>query len=125
MVVCSVLVMVVLVGAGAMAAQHPTGGQMPMCGQAGPQEQTGGPPPAMGRGMMGQRMRMPMGCEMCPMMGGMMEPPEMGMMGMMGMMSGGKDPKAMGRMLQMRGEMLKAVGDIFLKYGTSMAEEGK
>jgi hypothetical protein len=31
----------------------------------------------------------------------------------------------MGRMLQMRGEMLKAMGDILLKYGTSMAEEGK
>src|SRR5574341_1103399 len=72
MVVCSVLVMVVLFGTGAVAAQHPAGGGMPMCGQAGPQEQTGGPPPAMGKGVMGQKMRMPMGCQMCPMMGGMM-----------------------------------------------------
>jgi len=45
-------------------------------------------------------------------------------MGMMGMMGGQTDPKTMGRMLQMRGEMLKAAGDILLKHG-KMLEEGK
>ena len=53
------------------------------------------------------------------MMGGQMDPSGMGMMG-----SGQTDPKAMGRMLQMRGEMMKAMGDILLKYG-KMMEEGK
>ncbi len=41
------------------------------------------------------------------------------------MMGGGKtDPKAMGQMLQMRGEMLKAMGEIMQKHG-KMMEEGK
>jgi hypothetical protein len=53
------------------------------------------------------------------MKGGMMEPTEMGMM------TPGQDPKVLGRMLQMRGEMLKAMGDILLKYGSSLSEEGK
>jgi hypothetical protein len=53
------------------------------------------------------------------MMGGMMDPSGMGMMG-----GEKKDPKAMGRMLQLRGEMLKAMGDILLKHG-KMMEEGK
>jgi len=48
---------------------------------------------------------------MCPMMSG-------GMMGMMGggMMGNPSDP----RMLQMRGEMMKAMGDIMMKYGKIM-----
>ena len=63
---------------------------------------------------------------MCPMMGmmggmqggGMMSP------GMMGMMMGSQDPKAMGRMLKMRGEMMKAMGDIMMRHGAEM-EQGK
>ena len=41
-----------------------------------------------------------------------------GMMGMMGggMMGNPSDP----RMLQMRGEMMKAMGDIMMKYGKMM-----
>src|SRR5215475_12735440 len=55
---------------------------------------------------------------MCPMMSG-------GMMGG-GMMQGGMMPRMMGmmgggqsdsRMMQMRGEMMKAMGDIMIKYG--------
>ena len=58
---------------------------------------------------------------MCPMMsGGMMGGGMMqgGMMpGMMGMTGGGQsDP----RMMQMRGEMMKAMGDIMIKYGKMM-----
>ncbi len=53
----------------------------------------------------------PMQGGMCPMMsGGMME-----MMGG-GMMGNPSDP----RMLQMRGEMMKAMGDIMMKYGKMM-----
>lgn len=53
---------------------------------------------------------------MCPMMG-MMGP------GMMGMMAA-QDPKTMGRMLKMRGEMMKAMGDVMMKHGAEM-EQGK
>jgi hypothetical protein len=66
---------------------------------------------------------------MCPMMmggGGMMGGGMMGS-GMMGsgtmgmpMMGGSTDPKTMGRMLQMRGEMMKAIGDIMMKHGKAM-----
>ena len=48
---------------------------------------------------------------MCPMMGGMM-----------GMMGGQSDSP---RMMQMRGEMMKAMGDILLKYGKMMEGAGK
>jgi hypothetical protein len=83
------------------------GGQMPMGGQ-GEQDQ-----PMMGRGMM------------CPMMGGMMggQMDPSGMMGIMSMMGGGQmDPKAMARMLQLRGDMLKAMGDVLLKHSQAMRE---
>jgi hypothetical protein len=67
----------------------------------------------MGGGMMGPAM---MGM-MCPMMGQMMG---QGMAGMMG----AADPKAQGRMLQLRGEMFKAMGDVLIKHGKAL-EEGK
>jgi hypothetical protein len=93
------------------------GGQMPMGGQGGQQEQPSGQQPMMGRGMMGM---------MCPMMsgmsGGQMDPS--GMMSMMGMMGGGEmDPKTMGRMLEFRGELLKAMGDVMIKHGQAMRKE--
>lgn len=128
MTVCAGLVAVTLIGSSALAAEHQMEGQKSMGCQAGQKEQTGGQPPMVGRGMMGQ------GCMgmMCPMMGmmpmmrqmmgGMMDPAEMGMAGMMG---GAQDPKTMGRMLQMRGDMLKAVGEVLIKHGKAMAEEGK
>jgi hypothetical protein len=46
---------------------------------------------------------------------GMMGP---GMMGMMPMMSG--DPKQQAEMMAMRGEMMKAMGDIIMKYAQRM-----
>ena len=67
----------------------------------------------MGPGMMGT---MPM---MHQMMGGHTDPCGPGMMG-----GGPMDPKTTGRMLQMRGEMCKAMGEIMIKYG-KMMEEGK
>jgi hypothetical protein len=47
---------------------------------------------------------------------GMMEP---GMMRMMPMMMGG-DPKQQAEMMAMRGEMMKAMGDIMMKYAQRM-----
>jgi hypothetical protein len=59
----------------------------------------------MGGGMMGRGM-----------MGGM------GMGDMMGpMMMGQGDPKTMGRMLEMRGEIMKAIGDVMMKHGKAMS----
>ena len=49
--------------------------------------------------------------------------PMMQMMPMMPMMGAKQDPKAMGLMMQMRGEMMKAIGEIMMKYGKLMAEE--
>jgi hypothetical protein len=56
---------------------------------------------------------------MCPMMGMMGG----GMMGggMMGMMGGQPDARTM----QMRGEMMKAMGEVMLKYGRAMEGAGK
>jgi hypothetical protein len=90
------------------------GGQMPMGGQGGAQEQPSGQQPMMGRGMMGM---------MCPMMGGMMggQMDPSGMMGMMSMMGGGQmDPKAMAQMLEFRGDLLKAMGEVMLKHAKAM-----
>jgi hypothetical protein len=90
------------------------GGQMPMRGQGGAQEQPSGQQPMMGRGMMG--MMCPM---MSRMMGGQMDPSSM--IGMMSMMGGGEmDPKAMARMLALRGDLLKAMGEVMLKHAKAM-----
>lgn len=57
---------------------------------------------------------------MCPMMGGMMGGAMMG--GGMGMMGGQSDSP---RMMQMRGEMMKAMGEVMMKYGRMMEGAGK
>src|SRR5918999_633516 len=100
MIVGACLLVLVLIGAPLVM-----GGQMPMGGQ-GEQEQS-----MMGRGMM------------CPMMGGMMGG-QMDPSGMMGMMGGQMDPKAMARMLELRGDLLKAMGEVMLKHAKAM-EAGK
>lgn len=106
----SVMVAILLVSAMPGFAQSQPSGQMPMGtpgGQQPPSQQ-----PIMG--MMGQG-QMPM--MMCPMMG------DLGMTGgpMIGM-GGNQDPKAMGRLLEMRGEMMKAMGDILQKHGKAMQQ---
>ena len=99
------LMVLVLIGAVAVM-----GGQMPMGSQRGKQEQPSGRPSMMDQGMMGM---------MCPMMGSQMDP-----MGMTAMMGGGQmDPKAMGRALEFRGELLKAIGDVMIKHGQAMSKE--
>jgi hypothetical protein len=64
-----------------------------------------------------------MGGMMCPMMGSGMG---MGMMGGggMGMMASPSDPKMLGRMLQMRADMMRAMADVMAKHGKAL-EEGK
>jgi hypothetical protein len=98
-----------------------------MGGQGGSPGQPSGQPPMMGGGMMGGGM---MGQGMCPMcmmqsmaprMGESKEP--MGMMGMMGMMGEGQmDAKTRGQLLQMRGEMFKAMGEVMLKHGQALGQ---
>jgi hypothetical protein len=127
--------------------QHDSGAAPAKAAPAPPE--TGGPQPCMpgrgpmGHGMMGQGM-VGMPCHMpCPMMGcgGMAHPPGMAMMhhmmhqGMGGqtdpasiglaeaMGAANMDAKTFGRMLEMRGEILKAIGEIMLKYGRRMEEE--
>jgi hypothetical protein len=69
----------------------------------------------------GQHQHMPMQGGMCPMMGGMMGGGMMGG-GMMGMMGGQGDSP---RIMQMRGEMMRAMGEVMMKYGKMMEGAGK
>src|SRR5262249_32418162 len=81
-------------------------------------------PLMMGQGMMGQGMCWG-GCMLpatAASMGGQGDPLDLrGMMGLMGGMEAGPmEPKARGQLLQMRGEMLKAIGDIMIKHGQAL-----
>jgi hypothetical protein len=106
------LLAVILIGLAAGSAQAQ------MCGGGAMGSQAGAPPPGQ-PSMMGQGM-----CPMCmmpamaSMRGGSMNP--LGMMGMQG--DGPMDPKARGRMLQLRGDMLKAVGEVLLKHGQALEQ---
>ena len=66
MIMVMSLIALILIGLADVSAQAQMGGQMPMMGQTGQQDQPTGQPPMMGGGMMGQGM---MGM-MCPMMSG-------------------------------------------------------
>jgi hypothetical protein len=108
--ISTLLMALVLIGAVTVM-----GGQMPMGRQGGEQEQSPGQSSMMAGGMMGM---------MCPMMSGMMGG-QTDPMGMMAMMGGGQmDPKAMARMLALRGDLLKAMGEVMLKHAKDM-EGGK
>jgi hypothetical protein len=102
------LITVLLIGSAAAGMQHQMGGQMPKGSQAETQEPSPGQHQMMGRGMMGM---------MCPMMAMMLEPAGTAMAGSQPM-----DPKAVGRLLQLRGDMLKAIGEVLLKHGKTMEE---
>jgi hypothetical protein len=109
MIVSVVLVTLSLIGTTVLGAQHQMGGQ------GGQQEQPSAQPSMMGRGMMGMPMMM---CPMMPqMMGAQMDPLGMGMVG-----GDQVDPKMIARMLQLRGDMLKAMGEVLLKHGKAMEE---
>ncbi|MBI2199087.1 MAG: hypothetical protein HYU42_10885 [Candidatus Rokubacteria bacterium] len=58
------------------------------------------------------------GMMMCPMMGGMM-----GGQAMMGGQIDMSDPKAAARTLKLRGEIMKAVGEVMLKHAEALAQE--
>jgi hypothetical protein len=118
MIIGALTLAIIVIGTAWVGAQHQMGGQMPMGGQGGQQEQMGAQPsqqPMMGRGMMGQGM-MGQGM-MCPMMAMMMDPMGMGMMGGRQM-----DTKTMAQLLQLRGDMLKAMGEVMLKHGKALEE---
>jgi hypothetical protein len=112
------LIILVVVGFAVAGESHQMGGSMPMASQSEAQEQPSGQHRMMGggmrgHGMMGQGM---MGM-MCPMMALMMDPSGMGMMAGQQM-----DAKAIGHMLQLRGDILKAIGEVLLKHGKAMEE---
>jgi hypothetical protein len=113
------LLAVSLIGLVASSAQAQMCGGGPAMAQAGPAEQPPGQPSMRGRGMMGQGM-----CPMCmmpamaSMRGGSTDPA--GLTGLPG--DGPTDPKARGRMLQLRGEMLKAMGEVMLKHGQALEQ---
>lgn len=125
-IACTFLVSLILVGSSAAAVRSQMAGQMQMGSPAGQQGQSPERPP-MGHEMMGPGM-------MCPMMGGavgmmpgmapMMQGPMGSGMGMMSMMMGGgyMDPKSAGRMLQLRGEIMKAIGEVLARHGKAMDE---
>jgi hypothetical protein len=63
---------------------------------------------------------------MCSQMGHRMEHSMMGMQmgpGMMGGMMGASDPKAQGRMLRFRADMMKAMSDVMLKHAAELEKE--
>jgi hypothetical protein len=103
-VLVSIVFGALLVGGTSFAQQGSTGSQMP---QAPPHGGHGGMCPMMASGT-------------CPMMGGGMQGGMMGG-GMMGMGQMGNSPQA----LQMRGEMMKAMGDVMIKHGQMMEKAAK
>jgi|SRR5688572_7244785 hypothetical protein len=115
----AVLIAALFIGmtAGAVQAQMCATGS-----QAGQPSQSSGQSPMMEHGMMKQGM-----CPMCAMQtmaaqpSSQMEP--MGMMGMMNMAEEGQmDAKTRGQLLQMRGEMLKAMGDVMMRHGQALGK---
>jgi hypothetical protein len=75
----------------------------------------------MGQGMMGHEM-MGQGM-MCPMMGQQMMGMGIGMgPRMMGGMMNTSDPKAMAQMLKLRGDILKAIGEVMVKHAQEMEQ---
>ena len=118
------VLMLVMLGAGTALAQQP----------AAPSTQppAGGPMGGMQHGDMMDMCSMMMGRGM---MGGGMMGPGMGMMGGRGMgmgMTGGgmmgpgmmemmhADPKTLAQMLQLRGDIMKAVGEVLLKHAKTL-----
>lgn len=83
------------------------GGMMPG-GMMGGLPMMGGPGGTMGGSMM---------CPMMGMMGG-------GMPGAMPMMGGVQDPKTLARMLQLHGEVMRAVGEVLLKHAKTLEGSG-
>ena len=79
-------------------------------------------PPSPGQAPAGSASQQPMMGMMCPMMG-MMRGGGMEGMGMMGGMPNMSDPKAAARMLKLRGDMMKAMGEVMLKHAQALEQE--
>jgi hypothetical protein len=105
------LMTLLFVGSAVAGMQHRMGGQMPMGSQAQSEEPTGGQHQMMGRRMMAHGM----GGMQCPMMAMLLDPAAM-------IGEQPADPKAVGRLLQLRGDLLKAMGEVLLKHGKAMEE---
>jgi hypothetical protein len=106
------LVVFLATSAASAQMQHPAS---PSPGQAPPGSASQQPMMGMTHPMMGQGM-------MCPMMG-MTRGGGMEGMGMMGGMPNMSDPKAAARMLKLRGDMMKAMGEVMLKHAQAMEQE--
>jgi hypothetical protein len=102
-VLVSIVLGALLVGGTSFAQQSGTAAPMPQMSHGGQV----GTCPMMASGT-------------CPMMGGGMQGGMMGG-GMMGMGQMGNSPQA----LQMRGEMMKAMGDVMIKHGQMMEKAAK
>ena len=118
----AVLLAVILIGGMAEVVQAQ------MCAMDGQTSASPGQPSMMGGGKMGQGM-----CPMCMMQtmatrtDGTPQPKDMmgmrGMPDMPGMEGDGQmDAKTRAHLLQMRGEMLKAMGDVMVKYGQTLGQ---
>ncbi len=107
--------------AAAQTRPAPPSEAQPPAGTHAPEHQS--QQPMMGPGQMGHGQGM-VGM-MCPMMGmgpGMMSGGMMSGGGMMGGMMATADPKAQARMLKLRGDMMKAMGDVFLKHAQEIEQ---
>ena len=99
--------------------------QAQMCAMDGQTSASSGPSSMMGGGKRGQGM-----CPMCMMQtmaartDSTPQPRDMmGMMDMPGMTGDGQmDAKTRAHLLQMRGEILKAMGEIMVKYGQTLGQ---
>ena len=80
------------------------------------------PAPPPGQAPPGSASQQPMMGMMCPMMG-MMRGGGMEGMGMMGGMPNMSDPKAAARMLKLRGDVMKAMGEVMLKHAQALELE--
>ena len=117
-----------LAAAGAASAQQPPAGHQHDTTQAQPpgQPAPGGPRGGMHggggmhEGMHGQR-GMHGGMHQGGMHGGMHGDGMCGMMMGLPMMSASTDPRTLGRMMLLRGEMMKAVGEVLIKHGQTLA----
>ena len=118
-ILVSAITVAALLGATVALAQQPPSGQPHDHSQATPQlAQPQTPAAAPGGAPMGGRHGATAGGGQGGMMDGMPCHHMMGG-GMMPMM-GASDPRTMSQMLQMRGEMMRAMGEIMMKHGKAM-----
>ena len=118
----SILTVLTLALATLAAAQQPPAGHQHEPGK--PSTQSAPPGTPHGGGMMGgmhQGGGMMGGMHQGGMMGGGMCGMMGGMGSMMGGMGGGSDPQTLARTLQLRGEIMKAVGDVLIKHAQTLA----